>query len=212
MSDFRQRVFLPMMMPLGVLAAIAAFAWSLSRVLLAVPELISVLVALGVAGYVLLLAAVVAARPRISSRALFSGIALGMAAVISAGVVASAAGMRPLHAEEEAAEGAEGGEAVVPPNTFVAVDIAYDAAPTQVPAGEVELTLVNQGATPHNVVIDLLGVTPVLEADAGATVSAPVTLEPGVYRYHCSIPGHEADERPAHRLVGGAGCRSQRTP
>jgi plastocyanin len=191
MSDFRRRAFLPMMMPLGVLTAIAAFAWSLSRVLLAVPELIAVMIALGVAGYVLLLAAVVAARPRISSRALFTGIALGMAAVISAGVVASAAGMRPLHAEEEGAEGAEGGEAVVPPNTFIAVDIAYDAAPTQVPAGEVELTLVNQGATPHNVVIDLLGVTPVVEAAAGETASATVTLEPGVYRYHCSIPGHE---------------------
>jgi plastocyanin len=194
MSEFRERVFLPILMPVGVLTTIATIAWSLSRVLLAVPELIAVIIALGVAGYVLLVAALIAARPRISSRALFSGIALGLVAVIGAGVVASAAGMRELHEEEEAAEeaGAEGEAAAAPPNTFVAVDIDFQAAPTAIPAGGAELTLVNEGAILHNVVIDQLGATPVLEADAGQTASATVTLEPGVYRYHCSVPGHQA--------------------
>jgi plastocyanin len=191
-SEFRERVLLPIVMPLGVLTTIAAIAWSLSRILLTVPELVSVILALGVASYVLVVAALVAAWPQISSRALFIGLSLGLLALIGAGVTAHAAGPRPFHEEEGSGGPAvEGAEQVAPSNTFVAIDIAFEAAPTAVPAGPVELTLVNKGAAIHNVTIGQLGEVPILEAGAGETIKALVTLAPGVYNYYCNVPGHE---------------------
>ena len=75
--------------------------------------------------------------------------------------------------------------------TWVAVDIAFDSAPTELPAGEVEITLENQGAAIHNVTIEGVDPAPVVEAAGGATETGVVTLEPGTYTYICSVPGHE---------------------
>ncbi len=191
-DDFRQRVFLPIVMPLAVIAGFVGFAFALSRVLLAVPEAASTAVALAMASYVLAIAALVASRPRITSRALSVGVTIGMVAVIAAGTVAGASGMRPLEEEETAAvaEGEETGAPTVGENTFVAVDIAWEDAPEQVTAGEVALTLVNEGAGVHNLVIEELGEEPVAEAQPGETVEGDTTLKPGTYTYYCSIPGH----------------------
>lgn len=98
---------------------------------------------------------------------------------------------RPEPAED--GEGGEGGGSEEPAGeiyTFVAVDIAFDEAPSEVAAGPVTFELVNEGGATHNVVVDDLGQT-VVEANGGETVTGNVTLEPGEYRYHCSIPGHE---------------------
>lgn len=212
-DDFRQRVFLPVLMPLGVIIGFFGFAFMLSRVLLAVPEMASTTIALGLATYVLIVAAVVAAKPRITSRALAVGVTLGIVAVVGAGVIAGAAGMRELeHAAAEGdapapAEGAGGGTeaptegdaaegdgaATEEGLTFTAVDIDFTQAPTgTVPAGEHEVVLVNEGQAPHNVTIPALQDAPIVEALGGETASASVTLEPGTYEYFCSVPGHEA--------------------
>ena len=212
-DDFRQRVFLPVLMPLGVIIGFFGFAFMLSRVLLAVPEMASTTIALGLATYVLIVAAVVAVKPRITSRALAVGVTLGIVAVVGAGVIAGAAGMRELeHAPAEGdepapaegagggteapteADAAEGGDAAAEEGlSFTAVDIEFADAPAEtVPAGEQEVTLVNEGQTLHNVTIPALGDTPIVEADGGDTATGTVTLEPGTYEYVCSIPGHES--------------------
>ena len=86
-------------------------------------------------------------------------------------------------AGDGASESAGGGDA-----TWVAVDIAYDSAPTTLPAGENTITLTNEGAAMHNVTIDD---EVIVEAAGGATEEGTVTLEPGTHEYHCSVPGHE---------------------
>ena len=201
-SDFRQRVFLPIVMPLGVAIAFLVFAFALSRVLLAVPEFASTGIALGVAAYILLVASLVSARERITSRALAVGVTLGIVALLAAGVVAGMAGIRPLeHEETAAAEGGEGaeGEAATEggegaPGEFVAVDIAWEAAPATLPAGSSEITLVNEGAAPHNVTIEgVNGDEPIVTANGGETQTGTVELEAGEYVYYCSVPGHRAN-------------------
>jgi len=196
-DDLRQRVFLPIMMPLAVMVGFIGFAFALSRVLLAVPEAAATTIALAVAAYILVVAALVAAKPMITSRALAVGVTVACVAVLAAGTLAGAAGMRELHAEEEAAtgEGGEGGEAPTGEsagNAFVAIDIEFEAAPEELPAGDTTIELINEGATLHNVTIDDLDPDePVVEAQPGETQSAQVQLEPGTYRYHCNVPGHE---------------------
>lgn len=185
-DDFRRRIFTPFVLPLTAVGAILAIAFSLSRLLLAVPEIIATLVALVIAVYVLFVAAMVASKPKISSRALGVGLAIGMVGVLGAGVVSASAGIRDLDHEEEG-EGAAEGEEAVPPSTWVAIDIEFEAAPTDVVSGE-DITLINNGSIEHNVTIDGQAL---LDAPPGESVSAPLGLPPGTYTYFCDVPGHE---------------------
>jgi plastocyanin len=86
--------------------------------------------------------------------------------------------------------GSEGGGGGSEP-VWVAIDIEFESAPATLPAGGTEVTLTNNGAIEHNVVFDDLGSEPVVVAAPGETQTGQVELEPGTYRYHCSVPGHE---------------------
>ncbi|CAN5258339.1 hypothetical protein BH20ACT9_BH20ACT9_02490 [soil metagenome] len=89
---------------------------------------------------------------------------------------------------------ADGGEQAPPGGEsleFVAVDIDYSAAPETASAGEATFELVNEGATTHNIAIDEVSPTPIVEALGGETATATAELEPGQYVYYCSIPGHQ---------------------
>ena len=87
-------------------------------------------------------------------------------------------------ASEQAGGGGDGGGEA----TWVAVDINFESAPSTLPAGEQEITLVNDGQAPHNVTID--GELAV-EAEPGQTATATVNLDPGTHEFICSVPGHE---------------------
>lgn len=208
-NDFRQRVFLPFLLPLGVIIGFFGFAWMLSRVLLAVPEMGSTVIALGLATYILAVAAVVAAKPRITSRALAVGVTLGIIAVVGSGMLAAGAGMRELeHAPAEGAAGeSQGGPEAPDPDpeaqdaavadedqlSFTAIDIDFSEAPEgTVPAGETNIVLVNEGQALHNVTIPAIGDSPIVEAAGGETSTETLTLEPGTYEYFCNVPGHES--------------------
>lgn len=103
-----------------------------------------------------------------------------------------AAEQRTEEAPTGGTEGEGGGDAAGGGPTFVAVDIAYDEAPEEVPAGESTWTLTNEGTIEHDVVIEELGDELVVLAQPGETATGDVTLEPGEYTYYCSIPGHRA--------------------
>lgn len=204
--EFRQRVLLPVLLPLLLLGLFFAFAFSLSRVLLAVPSATTAtFLALLVAGYLLALAGVVSARPNIPPRALGVAMVIGMGGVVLAGVLGASAGMREVHpaGEEAAAEdGEEGGEegggeaedggGEIPEDAveFVAVDIDFEDAPETAEAGEATVAIDNQGNLPHDVTFEEVGEEPVVEADAGETATDTVELEPGTYTYYCSVGTH----------------------
>ena len=74
--------------------------------------------------------------------------------------------------------------------TFVAVDIDFEEAPSELAAGEVSVELVNEGNLEHNVVFEGVSDEPVVEAAGGETATGSVSLEPGEYAAYCSVPGH----------------------
>lgn len=195
-QDFRERAFVPLMLPLAVVVGFGIFAFSLSRVLLAVSDIAAVFVALLVAGYVLIVAFLVAARPHLPARALGVGLVIGMVGMVAAGGLGAAAGIRPVeHEGEEGEEGAENGEeestefsegALV----FVAEDIEFSEAPTTAEAGEATIALDNQGGAPHDVTFEELGDEVVVEAAGGETAEDTVDLDAGTYTYYCSVSGH----------------------
>lgn len=195
--EFRSRVFTPLILPATVLGVILAFAFALSRVLLAVPEVTATITGISVATYILLVASLIAARPRITPRALGVGLVLGFAGVLVAGAVAGAAGMRPLEEEaaEEEAGGGEvgGGETVIPPDALVfkaEIALRFVEAPTTAKAGEVTIALENPAGLIHNVTFEgVNGDKPVVEASKSTKVGT-VSLSPGTVTYYCSIAGH----------------------
>ncbi|MGI8876596.1 MAG: cupredoxin domain-containing protein [Egibacteraceae bacterium] len=204
-NHFRRNVLTPILMLVGLVVGVAIVAISISRVLLTVPEMVATFTALALAAYVLAIAVLVGARPRISSNALGVGLVIGLIALMSAGVIAAQAGMRDLHEGETAegeAAGGEGGEAEgggggqvveeIPEGaaTWVSVDNEFTAAPESIPAGEATIALDNQGNLLHTLVFE--GADVFVEADAGAQAATTVTLEPGTYTFFCDVPGHRA--------------------
>lgn len=192
-SDFRKRVLLPIFLPLLAVAGIIGFAFALSRVLLAVSETGSNFIALFLAIYLLALAGLISARPRISSKALGVGLVVGLLSVGVAGVLAAQAGMRPLHEEEHAAGEEEDPAAAELPEgaqVWVAVDNDFSEAPATVAAGEVIIAIRNDGGAPHNVTFEEADVK--VAAPGGQAASDTYELEPGTYTYYCDVPGHRS--------------------
>jgi plastocyanin len=199
----RSRVGIPLVMLLILLAGIGLFLFSLSRVLLAIPAGAAAVVALAVAGFVLLVAGTLGQNRLVSGRALGVALLVGLLGLAGAGVAALEAGPREIephgaeggHAEEEHAEngeeGGDGGGEELPEDAlvWVAQDIEFLEAPESAPAGEVTIAIDNQGASDHDVTIEELGVT--VEAAGGEVASETVEVEPGTYYYYCSVPGHE---------------------
>lgn len=74
---------------------------------------------------------------------------------------------------------------------FVAQQLEFSEAPTQVPAGQVTFELVNQAGLPHNVTVEgVNGDDPIVEVTGNEAATGTVELLPGSYTYYCSVPGH----------------------
>ena len=125
----------------------------------------------------------------------------------AAGVAVAAVGMRAVIAQDENGEGTPvatpgtpgatpGASPAASPAagateiTVVAIDIDYERAELSMPADtDVEVTLVNEGALPHdwNVEDTEFG-TEVIPGGEETTIT--VNLPAGDYIYFCSVPGH----------------------
>jgi plastocyanin len=73
---------------------------------------------------------------------------------------------------------------------FVAEDIKFTNAPTEIAAGTATFELVNDGAILHDVTIEELDDETVVKAEGGQSATGTVELEAGDYTYYCSVPGH----------------------
>lgn len=80
-------------------------------------------------------------------------------------------------------------------------DIYFVPEEIRAPAGDLRVTLREEGVAAHSFVIDALdfklAVTGGDEEDTGE-----VTLEPGTYEYYCDVPGHRAQGMVGSLVVG----------
>jgi uncharacterized cupredoxin-like copper-binding protein len=99
-----------------------------------------------------------------------------------------------MAAESEAEGGDDAGAADDQGETveFVAEDIKFTSAPSEVAAGSATFELVNDGAILHDVTIEELDDEKVVEAEGGQSATGTVELEAGEYTFYCSVPGHRA--------------------
>jgi nitrous oxidase accessory protein NosD len=92
---------------------------------------------------------------------------------------------------------------------LVSHDIYYEPNEITIPAGtDVTLILPNEGAAPHNVSIDALGVD--IDISPGTTEEIVVNAPAGSYEIYCKVPGHREAGHIAELLVA-PGIRSVAT-
>jgi plastocyanin len=70
-------------------------------------------------------------------------------------------------------------------------ELAYDQAPTTLPAGNVTIQLQNIAGLQHDVTFEgVRNERPIVEVNGRGTDTGTVELEPDTYTYYCSVPGH----------------------
>ncbi len=93
-----------------------------------------------------------------------------------------------------------GGSAVS--EVIIATEFAYELEPGSRPSGNLEITMVNEGAIFHNLLI--VGAPGfVLEAQPGASATGSVELGAGTHVLYCSVPGHRDAGMEATLTVTG---------
>ena len=77
---------------------------------------------------------------------------------------------------------------------MAAHDFYYDSFDGEVAEGDIQVTLANEAAGAHNIVVTGAneGSDQVIEANGGEEASGTINLFAGSYTFYCSIPGHRA--------------------
>ena len=68
-------------------------------------------------------------------------------------------------------------------------DMFFEPDQLSTDAGTIAIELTNDGAILHNLVVESSG-TKVAEAEAGATDTGTIELDPGTYTFYCDVAGH----------------------
>jgi plastocyanin len=195
----RDRLLLPLLLPLGAMVAVFLFVVNISRVFLASGSDASVIVGTIITVGILAGGAAISATPRLRSSTLVMMLAGMTIIVMSAGLLS----LGPSEETEEAgATGYQqpGGPPVgtlevqaLPSNTFQATEFT-------VPAGIIQVNYVQVGGT-HTLVFSNPEFSGFQLAVPGGPETGKVELEPGNYTIYCTIPGHRAAGMQANVTV-----------
>lgn len=200
----RDRLALPVLLPVGLLVLIGAVLFGFSRILLSVSKTAATATALAAALAIVVVGAIVAGRRQVSAGSL-----AGLVGAV-AGVTMLAGGLAVAVTGGGAAGGEQGG--AVTEVTIVAANIAFQQTEVTVPAGEpFRIRFQNQDAgVQHNVRIfdnPDYARPPVFEGEIITGPSEVVyevpALEPGDYPFDCVI--HPTMQGVIHAVAQGPG-------
>ena len=191
-QDVRDRLILPLLVPLGLLAVVAIIAAGFGLLLLFNPMTVSLMIASVVAAAILGAFGLASSQSEESlTRAKRAVIALGgVAPIIVGGLVAfdvieTSDEKVVEHEPEFVIGGVEGNVA-----TMSAGDFFFNPETFEFEApGELEFVMTNVGGIQHTFVIE--GVDDFkLDTQAGAEDSGTVELDSGEFVFFCDVPGH----------------------
>ena len=204
-ADTRDRLLLPILLPIGILAMVGLALWGFSRILLGLHGTPATVVAVVVAGAIVTVAAVAAGRPQVR------GSTIGAMIGATAGIAMLAGGIAiAVTAGGEGGEPGPGGPGAVV--RLAAANVAFDPTTLTAPAGTpftIEFDNRDAGVQ-HNVQIfdspDFSG-TPLFDGDivtgpAQVTYDVPA-LEAGTYFFRCVV--HPANMIGQIEVAAGGG-------
>ncbi len=188
----RDRLWLPLVLPLLAIAAVALYVLNLSRVFLAGGNgAASVVTGAIVTLAILVGGAVISASPRLRSSTLILTVALLIVIIVSAGLIT----LGPSE-EHENGEGSGFAEPAGDPTSFLEVDalpsLRFQSDQFTVPGGILEITYVDRGGS-HTLVFEEPEFSGFELAVPGGPEQGKVEIGEGTYTIYCDIPGH----RPA---------------
>lgn len=198
----RDRLLLPLLLPLLAIAAVALYALNISRVFLAGGNgAASVVTGVITTVAILVGATVISASPRLRSSTLTMTLALLMVVVVSAGLIT-------LGPSEEHGEGEGGGyqqpsgkptatlEVVAQPGAR----LVFDKNEYQAPGGILEIKYV-LGTGTHTLLFDEQEFAGFVLKVPPKTDTGKVEIEEGEYTIYCSVPGHRAAGMEAQLVI-----------
>jgi plastocyanin len=206
-ADTRDRLLLPILLPIGILAAVGLVLWAFSRILLEVHGTAATAVALVVAATIVVVAAVAASRPQVRG----STIAAMLGGVAGVAMLAGGIAIVSLAGEEEGGGPGPGGPGGAV--HLVAANIAFDPTALTAPAGApFTIAFDNQDTVQHNVQIfdnPDFGGTPLFDGDlvtGPAQVAYEVpALDAGTYFFRCVVHPPMTGQIDAVEGGGGGG-------
>jgi len=205
MKEFRERVLVPLLVPLLALAVIVVVVLNISRILLALEERSGphtvVVVALIIAAAVLFGFTYASSRNEERSTGAMSLLSVAGILVVIAGFIGYEA-MAETQGEEAAKKKAAA-QVSKPDITVEAFDIGFKVKDFKIGPGNVVIQEVNTGATAHTFILEGVSSGRKLSVpQGGAKDQATFGLQPGTYTFYCDIPGHRQAGMEGHIEVG----------
>lgn len=185
----KDRLFLPLAIPIGAAVVIAAIIFLLSRILLAVPKAVAPPIALFIALGILLTAAFFASRPRITRGQVYAVLGIPGLVLLIAGIIGAIVGpYGEVHREEPLPPGG----VVLTARNFLNV---FDKTEITLPANQTVVVRFNNQdpGVAHNWSL-YQGPGPTGPIFQGQLITGPATIDytfpappPGTYFYQCDV-------------------------
>lgn len=191
--DVRDRLVLPLLVPVGLLLLIAAVAVGFGMLLLFNPMTVSLVMAVVVAAAIIggFALAFTSDEGELDtgkrSAIVFAGIAPLVVGALVAFDVLSTTDEKVVEREPHfAAGGVEGSQANLLAGEFYfePEQFAFDSA------GELTFSLTNEGSAPHTFVIEDMEDQFKLDTQPGGEDEGALELDAGSYVFYCDVPGH----------------------
>jgi plastocyanin len=191
LKEFRDRVLLPLLVPLVAAAIIVVVVLNFSQVLLALEETasaaLSTVVAIAAASAILFGCTYFSARGEERSPQNVAVLASAGMVIVFSGFI----GLAAIEEHERELAAKEPKEQLKPDVTVRAFDIGFRETQLQAAAGDVAIELVNEGAV-HTFLFDEVPGFKLEVGSRGDKDIDSVKLEPGTYTYFCDVPGHRS--------------------
>jgi plastocyanin len=112
-------------------------------------------------------------------------------ALAACGGSASRVAEVPTNSQAGIAQQAEAANVNSTTVNVLAKDMKFSLDPSQATAGTITFVVTNDDPMPHDFAIEVNGVErKTAMIDAGKTESLTVEIEPGTYKYRCTVTGH----------------------
>jgi uncharacterized cupredoxin-like copper-binding protein len=189
-GNFKNRVMIPLLVPLVALGLIVFVVLNVSRIFLAIEGTPAVVVAMASAMAILFVAAWLSNRGGARVGGNLMGLAFAGIVVLGAGFAAFAWLEEEHTGPPQTAAGGTVQKPGPPDVTIHAFDIGFREKRVTAPAGQVKIAEVNDGQIRHTLVIEHVPDLKLAVGGHGEEDEATVNLKPGTYTYYCDVPGH----------------------